>query len=62
MLFQTLDNVTDPLTGQVYTYRANQVAIVISWMAFGQRMFSREFVGFYDSSALAGGNSTRIDI
>lgn len=43
------------------TVRVNQVAIVVSWMAAGQRVFSRRFVGFYDAGA-ANGNSTRIDI
>lgn len=61
VLFQTNDTVTDPETGQVRTVRANQVAIVVSWMAAGQRVFSRRFVGFYDSGA-TNGNSTRIDI
>jgi hypothetical protein len=61
VLFQTNDTVTDSESGDVRTVRANQVAIVVSWMAAGQRVFSRRFVGFYDSGS-TNGNSTRIDI
>lgn len=49
------------IPGGTRPVRVNQVGIVVSWMAAGQRVFSRRFVGFYDSGA-AFGNSTRIDI
>lgn len=60
VLFQTTEVVQDPVLGERNVI-ANQVGIVVSWTVAGERVFSRRFVGFYDSGGTTG-NATRIDI
>lgn len=60
VLFQSTEVILDPVLGERETI-ANQVGIVLSWTVAGERIFSRRFVGFYDSGGISG-NATRIDI